>query len=70
MAAYTNAIDFCEDHAIGIFTKGIHGVLNEVQVSSICSFNKSMILIENIFRVTLIFLVLSVVGLSSLGGFL
>ena len=45
IATYANAIDFCEDHAIGVFTKGIHGVLNKVSVSSVCSFNKSVILI-------------------------
>ena len=47
IATYANATDFCEDHAIGVFTKGIHGVLNEIPVSSICSFKKSVILIEN-----------------------
>ena len=47
IATYANAIDFREDHAIGVFTKGIHGVLNEVPISYICSFFKSVILIEN-----------------------
>ena len=47
VATYANTTNFREDHAIGVFTKGIHGVLNEIPVSSICSFKKSVILIEN-----------------------
>lgn len=37
IATYANETNFREDHAIGIFTKGIHGVVSEVSISSNCS---------------------------------
>lgn len=69
VATYANAFDFCEDRAIGIFTKGIHGVLNEVPVSSICFSFSYEILIENIVYTNSIFLWGNVVCLSSFACF-
>ena len=69
VSTYANALEFREDHAIGIFTKGIHGVVNEIPVSSICYFFDNEIFIENIVYTNSMFLWKNVVCLSSFACF-